>query len=155
MLVYRSTVQSTSMRLQAGYLNRSGDDALLPPVTRDESSLLTPYNTAYLILRAWQAQDWTSLYDLTAKEGETAEKTRVGEQSAFDAFSAARLLAEFELSPGAVSFDGQTAVLTAKLTVQDQGADQTVQGYPVLLRREAGIWKMDYTRLLSMMNGNL
>ena len=92
---------------------------------------------------------------MTAKEGETAENTRVGEQSAFDAFSTARTLAEFDLSPGSVSFDGQNAVLTAKLTVQDQGADQTVQGYPLLLRREGGIWKMDYARLLNMMNGNL
>ncbi len=154
-LVYRSTVQSTSMRLQAGYLDRSNDDTLLPPVTRDESFLLTPYNTARLILQAWQAQDWTSLYDLTAKEVETAENTRVGEQSAFDAFSAARTLAEFDLSPGNVSFDGQTAVLTVNLSVRDQGMDQSVQGYPLLLCREAGIWKMDYTRLLNMMNGNL
>ncbi len=154
-LVYRSMVQSNSMRLQAGYLDRSNDDTLLPPVTRDEGCLLTPYNTARLILQAWQAQDWASLYDLTAKEGETGENTRVGEQSAFDAFSTARTLAEFDLSPGSVSFDGQTAVLTAKLTVRDQGMDQTVQGYPLLLCREAGIWKMDYARLLNMMNGNL
>ena len=154
-LVYRSTVQGASMRLQAGYLDRSNDETLLPPVTRDESRLLTPYNTARLILQAWQAQDWTSLYDLTAKEGENAEKTRVGEQSAFDAFSAARPLAEFDLSPGNVSFDGQTAVLTAVLTVRDQGMDQTVRGYPLLLCREAGVWKMDYNRLLNMMNGNL
>ena len=154
-LVYRGTVQDNSMRLQAGYLNRSNDDTLLPPVTRDEKYLLTPYNTARLILQAWQAQDCTSLYDLTAKEGENAENTRPGEQGAFDAFSAARTLAEFDLSPGSVSFDGQTAVLTAELTVQDQGMEQTVQGYPLLLCREAGVWKMDYTRLLNMMNGNL
>ena len=151
-LVYRSAVQTTSMRLQAGFLDRSNDDTLLPPVTRDESCLLTPYNTACLLLQAWQAQDWEALYDLTAREGESV---RAGEQSALDAFAAARMLAEFSLSPGTVSFDGQNAVLTAALTVQDQGTDQTVQNYPLRLLREEGIWKMDYTRLLAMMNGNV
>lgn len=150
-LVFRSAVQTTSMRLQAGFLDRSGDDALLPPVTRDESLILTPYNTASLLLQAWQAQDWASLYDLTAKEGDSL---RAGEQSALDAFASARMLTGFSLSPGTVSFDGQTAVLTAELTVQDHGAEQTVKGYPLLLRREEGIWKMDYARLLNMMNGN-
>ncbi len=151
-LVYRSAAQAASMRLQAGFLTRTNDDALLPPVTRDESCLLTPYNTASLILQAWQARDWPALYDLTAREGDTAENPRAGEQNAFDAFSAARTLTDFTLSPGNVSFDGQTAVITVSLTVQDQGADQAVQGYPLLLLREAGIWKMDYTRLLNMMN---
>ena len=150
-LVYRSAVQATSMRLQAGFLDRSNDDTLLPPIARDESCLLTPYNTACLLLQAWQARDWETLYDLTAKEGESA---RAGEQSALDAFSAARMLTAYSLSPGTVSFDGQTAVLTASLTVQDRDADQTVTGYPILLLREEGVWKMDYARLLRMMNGN-
>ena len=149
-LVYRSAVQTSSMRLQAGFLDRSGDDRLLPPITRDESCLLTPYNTAFLILQAWQAQDWQSLYDLTAREGESP---RAAEQNAFDAFAAAMPLTAFSLSPGTVSFDGQTAVLTASLTVLDQGVDQTAEGYPLLLLREEGVWKMDYERLLTMMNG--
>lgn len=149
-LVDHSTAQSASVRLQAGFLNRTNDDALLPPVTRDESCLLTPCNTAALILQAWKAQDWPSLYDLTAREGETAEAARAGEQIAFDAFSAARMLTDFSLSPGTVSFDGQRAVLTVSL----ETVDQTVRGYPLILLREEGIWKMDYTRLIKMMNGN-
>lgn len=152
-LVYSSAAQNTSMRLQKGFLNRTNDDSLLPPVTRDESCLLTPYNTASLIMQAWQAKDWPTLYDLIAK-GENAANARAGEQNAFDAFAAARTLTDFALSPGSVSFDGQKAVLTASLEVQDQGAEETVQGYPLLLLREEGIWKMDYTRLMNMMNGN-
>ena len=150
-LVFRSAAQTTSMRLQAGFLDRSSDDTLLPPVTRDESCLLTPYNTACLLLKAWQAQDWLSLYDLTARDGESA---RAAEQTALDAFAAGRMLTDFSLSPGTVSFDGQTAVLTAVLKVQDGGADLALEGYPLLLLREDGVWKMDYVRLLRMMNGN-
>ncbi len=150
-LVYRSVVQTTSMRLQAGFLDRSGDDTPLDPVTRDESCLLTAHNTASLILQSWQVQDWQSLYDLTAREG---EKNRPGEQAAFGDFASARALTDFSLSPGAVSFDGQSAVMTASLTMRDSGADQIFSGYPLLLKREAGLWKMDYARLLAMMNGN-
>ena len=149
-LVYRSAVQTSSMRLQAGFLDRSNDDTLLPPITRDENRLLTPYNTACLILQSWQTQDWQFLYDMTAREGESA---RENEQNAFDAFAAARPLAAFSLSPGTVSYDGQTAVLTASLTVLTKGAEQNVAGYPLLLLREDGVWKMDYERLLTMMNG--
>ena len=149
-LVYRGAVQTSSMRLQAGFLNRTNDDTLLPPVTRDESLLLTPFNTAGLILQAWKNQDWISLYDLTAKAEGSA---RAGEQSALDAFAAARTLTDFSLSPGTVSFDGQAAVLTASLTVQNQGTDEVILGYPLLLLREEGIWKVDYNRLLNMMNG--
>lgn len=148
-LVYRSAVQTASMRLQKGFLNRTNDDALLPPVTRDESCLLTPYNAADLILQAWQAQDWATLYDLTARDTGSAGKTRAGEQNAFAAFSAARTLTGYTLSPGNVSFDGQRAVLTVSL----ETGDQTAQGYPLMLLREEGIWKMDYTRLINMMNG--
>ncbi len=148
-LVYRSAVQTASMRLQKGFLNRTNDDALLPPVTRDESCLLTPYNTASLILQAWQDQDWPTLYDLTAREGESGT-VRAGEQNAFAAFAAARSLTGYTLSPGNVSFDGQRAVLAVSL----ETGDQTTQGYPLLLLREEGVWKMDYARLLNMMKGN-
>ncbi|MBR3740199.1 MAG: GerMN domain-containing protein [Clostridia bacterium] len=149
-LVYRSAVQTNSMRLQAGFLDRTNDDTLLPPVTRDENCLLTPFNTASLILQAWKDQDWINLYDMTAKAEENA---RAGEQSALEAFAAARTLTDFSLSPGTVSFDGRSAVLTACLTVQDRGSDEAIQGYPLLLLREGGIWKVDYNRLLNMMNG--
>lgn len=149
-LVYPSDAQAASMRLQAGYLTRSGDTAPLPPVTRDESRLLTPHNAARLILASWQAQDWAVLYDLTVREGENA---RPGERNAIDAFAAAPALADFELSPGTVSLDGQAAALTVSLTLLDRGTEETRTGWPLLLNREEGVWKMEYARLLAMMNG--
>lgn len=148
-LVYRSSGASTSMRLQAGFLNRSGDQTLLAPLTRNEKCLLTAYNTASLLLASWLHQDWESLYDLTAREGTAA---RPGEQSAYDAFAAGKVLSAFSLSPGAASYDGQSAVFAVDLTFLGQGGDVALAGYPLLLTRERGLWKMDYGRLTAMMN---
>lgn len=148
-LVYRGAGQSTTMRLQAGFLTRTQDDTILPVLCRSEEKLLTPHNTAVLIMRAWMAQDWATLYDLTAREG---ARRRPGEQSAFDAFAAGMALTDYSLSCGSVSYDGQTAVITADLTLRGTGRDQTVSGYPLVLTREGGLWKADYERLIGMMS---
>ena len=148
-LVYRGADQTTTMRLQAGFLTRTQDDAILPVLRRSEERLLTPHNTAVLLLRAWMAQDWESLYDLTAREGVQA---RPGEQTAFDAFAAGGVLTDYALSCGSVSYDGQTAVITAELTLRGTGQDQLISGYPLLLTREGGLWKADYGRLIAMMS---
>ena len=145
-LVYRSTGAATTMRLTQGYLTRSGDDTLLPALTRNESRLLTAYNTAALLMESWLHQDWASLYDLAAGA------SRPGENGAFDAFASSRALADFSLSPGTASYDGQTAVFAVNLTLIGEGANEQITGYPLLLTRESGIWKMDYGRLTAMMN---
>ena len=147
-LVYQGAAQTTSMRLQKGFLTRTADETLLPPLTRREDCLLTPYRTGALILNAWKTQDWAALYDLTAREGGAA---RPSEQDAVDAFAAAGVLIDYSLSPGNVSYDGQTAALTCELTLQGMGSNPSVSGYPMLLTREAGLWKMDYARLCAMM----
>ena len=148
-LVYQGGGQSTSMRLQEGFLTRNGSAALLPPVTRREDCLLTPHNTGALLLEAWMHQNWEELYDLTAREGASA---RPGEQSALDAFSAAGALAGFTLSPGNVAYDGKTAVLTADLRLRGAGEDVVVAGYPLVLVRDGGLWKMDYEKLLALLS---
>ena len=142
-LVTRDSGQQISMRLQAGFLNRGADTALLPRLVRNESVLLTPHNTAECILNAWVRQDWDtlSLFSVHAP----------GEQSMFEAFEAAEVLVRFDLSAGSVSYDGQSAVVTAALTLRGDTQDTEISGYPLRLIREEGLWKMDYPALLSMM----
>ena len=142
-LVQRDLGHASSMRLQAGFLNRSGDTSMLPPLVRNESVLLTPHNTAECVLNAWLRQDWDalSLFCVHAP----------GEQSVFEAFEAAKVLVGFELSPGSVAYDGQRAVVTAKLILRGDNQDVEISGYPLRLIREEGLWKTDYEALLSMM----
>ena len=140
--------QSAPMRLLAGFLDRSADASVLPPLTRSEDRLLTCHNTADWMLTAWLNRDFAGLYDLTAKGGASA---RPGEPTAMNAFSDAVILTGFTLSPGSVSLDGQTAVLCADLTLLTAGQEQTVPGYPLRLIREGSLWKMDYDALLKML----
>jgi len=148
-LVYRGAGQSTSMRLQNGFFTRSQDSALVPPLTRNESRLLTPHNTASLLLQAWQTQDWESLYDFTAREGVLA---RPGEQAALDGYASSAQLVDYSVSSGSVSPDGQSAVLTAEMTLSLRESSWSVQGYPLHLMREEGLWKMDQADVERLMN---
>ena len=144
-LVYRSNAQSNSMRLQAGFYDRSLDESLLPPLTRNEDALLTPHNTLTAVLKAWMSQDWLSLYNWVARDA------RPGEEAAFDAFTSGRTLTGFEVSAGNVSMDGQCAVLTVQLSLRSQGEDVVITGYPVILTRDSGLWRIRYDQLNAMM----
>ncbi len=146
-LVYRGASQGTSMRLPAGFLDQSGNETLLDPLTRNEETLLTPHNTARVILEAWMNQDWAALYDFTAR-GED----RPREQAAYDAYADGGTLVGFSLSPGTVALDGQTAVVGAGLTLLGEAGDSPVPGYPLRLIREDGLWKMKYEDLIRMMD---
>lgn len=143
-MVARDSGQTASMRLQAGFLDRSGEGTLLPAAARNEQALLTPHNTAACLLQAWREQNWAALSPLVAETP--------GAQSSLNAFSAAGALVDFELSPGNVAFDGQTAVLSARLTLLGEGRNPVVESYPLRLVREDGLWKMRYDALLQMMN---
>ena len=149
-LVYQENNQSTSLRLQAGFFDRTRNDTLLPPLTRNEESIFTPHNAASAILNAWMIQDWPSLYALTAKAD--ILDPRPDEQSAYQAFSSARALTGFLLSPGNVAASGRRAVLSANLAMRADGRDLSLDSYPMHLCREEGLWKIPYSRLITMMN---
>ena len=148
-MVYRGQDQTAPMRLQAGFLDRSGDETILPPLTRNEERLLTCHNAADLLLSAWVNRDFAGLYDLTARG--SGASARPVETSALDAFSDAVILTGYELSPGSVSLDGQIAVLCADLRLLTAGVEQTVPGYPLRLIREGSLWKMNYETLVKML----
>ncbi len=143
-LVHRSSAQAHSMRLQAGFYDRGLDESILPPLTRNEAALLTPHNTASAILRSWMNQDWPALYGWLARD------SRPGEQTALGEFAAGRALTGYEVSAGAVSLDGQRAVVCADLSLRASGEDAERAGYPIHLMREGGLWRIEYSRLTDM-----
>lgn len=146
-LVYRGVDQGKSLRLTAGFLDQSGDETLLPPLTRQEERLLTPHNTAALILNAWQRQDWATLYDLTARDA-----ARPREQAAYDAFADGGTLVDYTVSPGNVALDGQSAVVSVELTLLKEAGNREIGGYPLRMCREDGLWKIGYEELTGLMN---
>lgn len=144
-LVYPEKVQKSSMRLTNGYFTLEQDDTLAPPLTRNEETLLTAHNAAQILLDAWMTQNWARLY------GMTCGASRPNETAALNQFSLSRVLSGFTLSHGSVSPDGQTAVLTADLSLQSPGEDTYLQHYPLILTREGGLWKMSFEKLEALM----
>lgn len=145
-LVYRENAMTTSMRLPQGYFDGTDNEALVSFLTRNEETILTPHNAAHVLLNAWLTQDWDTLYAITTKEN------RPGAQEAIQAYSSGRVLTGFTLSPGNVSADGKTAILTAELTFIGQKAEDSPIRYPIRLTRDGGIWRMEYERLVALMN---
>ncbi len=150
-LLWRQTQAATTLRLPAGYLSATDDETPLDPFSRDESVILTAHNTASAILKCWMSQDWQALYRFLSTVDEKGV-ARPGDQTAYADFAAGALLTSFTLSPGETSADGASCVLLAELSLRTRGGDDRALGaYPIYLRRENGLWTMDYARLTGMM----
>lgn len=135
-------------RLDGNYL-LSGLNGPLDPVTRDESLLLTPHNTAQSLLAAWQARDFETLYAFTAMHDE------IEQRPAYTAFATsldgAPTLTAYALTPGAVSLNGQSAILTLSLTQSGLSGTRERASVPLKLVRENGVWKVSYQTLIALM----
>ena len=142
-ILVRKADQS-SLRLDNAYfLNDSS--GVSDPALRDEALLLTPQNTAMRILLAWQTRDYQSLYNYLLLTD------RPSYADTLQALDPAVSLSAFTVSGGAVSGDGQRAIVTLDTTVLDGSEPLEQLAYPLPLIRENGIWKISYAALLALM----
>lgn len=119
-------------------------DQLVGPLTRDEALLFSHFNAAAAILDCWQTKNFSRLYRFVAQS--PTEAAFLDEMASYG-----RMLTKSALSPGTVSDDGQSAVLTVTLTCADARGEVTVESYPLHLVRENGLWKIHYQALKRMM----
>ncbi len=147
-LVKREGAAVTSLRLPASFYRDTTDETPCGPIFRDESVLMTPHNSAAMILNAWMTRDDGRLYGLLSAG--TADAPRPAPEEAYAAFDASPLLTSFTLTPGVLSADGQTAVLCARMTLRPGQEDVTVESAPVRLRLENGLWKIDFDQLTGL-----
>jgi len=143
-LVHRQNEVQTSLRLDNAYF-LTGEAGLSDPVARNENLLLSPRNTAEILLTAWQQHDFERLYRYLAEADKPSYAT------ATETLSKAPSLTDYTVSAGTVSDNGQTAALTVDLQTLNQNVSADTQNYPLLFIRENGIWKMTYARLTAMM----
>ncbi len=118
--------------------------SILTPVSREEYTILTHYNTAYAILNSWRSKDFIRLYRFI-----TAGPTEAAFQQEIVAYD--RSLTSFSLTPGIVSSDGKTAVISALLEYTDVNGVMLIENYPVHLVCVDGLWKMRYETLIRLM----
>lgn len=150
-LVKRETSAVTSLRLPASFYRDTEDETPLGLISRDESVILTPHNTAQCILDAWMRRSNDTLYAYIAAHSSDASP-RPGTQEAYAAFDQAPLLSHFSLSSGVVSADGRTAVLCADMVLRIQEKDVHVEGYPLRLVLENDLWKIQFDQLTGLFN---
>lgn len=142
-LVHRPNDVQASLRLENAYF-LSGAEGLSDPVTRDESLLLTPGNTATIILTAWQQKDTQRLYLYVSEEGKPSYAAMA------EAIANGAVPTSFTVSGGNVSEDGSAAALTLKLRMLNAGESVAFGALPLHLIRENGVWKITYARLMAM-----
>ena len=139
-------------RIPLAWFDRTQTDmhTLLGACGRDESLLLTPGRALELMLRAWQARDWETLYAMTAAgDGERALTL-----TAFEALMRERdvSLLSWEVSQGSVSPDGQRATLVLDAQVRAaRGGDAQIERESVPLVRVQDNWTMTLGTLTSLM----
>ena len=123
---------------------------VLAACPRDEQAMLTPQCTLEMIMDAWQAQDWAAMYPLMADTQEDPLPTL----SVFEAEIAARdvSLLEYSLTPGTVSFDGQSATIVLDAVVRSrEGGDAQIVRESIPLVRVQDNWAMRTATLQSLM----
>lgn len=123
---------------------------VLGACARDEEALLTPGRAMQLILGAWQARDWETLYAMTAAD----EGGQAMTLTAFESLMRERdiSLLSWQATEGTVSPDGQraTVVLDAQLRAAN-GGDADIQRESVPLVRVQDNWTMTMDTLTSLM----
>ncbi len=122
-------------------------DALLTPVSRDEHSILTHFNTAVAILNCWRGKDYSRLSRYICESPtEAAFQQEIVNHN--------RSLTNYSLTPGIISSDGTSAVLSAMLEYTDVNGVVLVENYPIHLICDEGLWKMRYATLLKLMEAS-
>lgn len=144
-LIHRTQMQGNSLRLAEDYLYQNGSNLPLDMAVRREESLYTPHNAAHHILSLWMARDFSSLKNCISLQGRPAE------QQMTDVLADCPVLTGFVLAPGQTSQDGQTAIVTAEITLYQNENTWIRKGYPLRLHRENGVWKIRFDTLTSMM----
>lgn len=144
-LIHRVKMQGNSLRLEEDYLYLNGSALPLDPFVRREESLYTPHNAAEYMLSLWMARDFGTL------KGCVAAADKPGDQQLQEELENSPVLTGFVLSAGQPSFDGQRAIVTADITFCQNEKTWTRKGYPFLLQREKGVWKIHYDTLCNLM----
>ena len=118
-------------------------------MTRDEALLLTPLNTARVMLSLWQSRDWQRLYRYIARRDPATGTERISYRDFVTAMENLPMLTDFSVEGGGVN--DSRATLTLSATVLEGGRELKQEGRVVRLCREDGLWRATVTMLTGWM----
>ena len=134
--------ESSAIRLDRSYY-LTGEQGPADPLSRDETLLLSPYNTAALLMEAWQSRDFDAFYDFTL-----ADELPVPEQFRTE-LDGAPGLADYTLTAGMVN--GRKASLNVDGTLLKDGVTSALEAWPLTLEKQDGVWKIPLETLRRLM----
>lgn len=137
-----------SLRLQESYfMAEPQSTALVGPITRDASLLLTPDSTMELLCSLWRSRDWQRLYQYIALRDPATGVERVSYRDFVTAMENLPMLSAYAISGGSVTLDGALATYTLAATTLNGGRETVHQGCILRLCREDGIWRVTLNQL--------
>ena len=134
--------ESAAIRLDRSYY-LTGEQGPADPLSRDETLLLSPYNTASLLMEAWRSRDFDAFYDFTL-----ADELPVPEQFRTE-LDGAPGLADYTLTAGMVN--GRKASLNVDGTLLKDGVTSALEAWPLTLEKQDGVWKIPLETLRRLM----
>lgn len=148
LLVQRDENDRVGRRVERAEIYKDGAESLvLSPISRAEELILSPHNTADIILSCWWKRDFDRLYRFVSGSPTEAEFQQT-------MLEVGRALTSFTLSPGVVSDDGQSAVILAGLEYTNASGFAVIRDFPMQMRRVNNLWKIEYAALLRLMEAD-
>ena len=126
---------------------------LLEAVRRDESAVLTARNAVGAALDCLQGKDWERLIQLIAPGDSEGERPSQEEAQA-RLQGLGYTLTGFEVGDAMVAGDGGSATVCVDVQLAyGDGDAREVNAFPLLLRRDAGAWKVTWSSLMGLLEG--
>lgn len=147
-LVRGETYVADSMRLSMRYYLENSN-TLPPPLKRQEQYILGPQAAAGIFMEAWQSMSWQQ--GLRLVRGGT-EGSIPSEQELRQMVDKAPRLVEYQVTPGVVALDGQSAVvcLSYRLLNQD-GGERLIEMRPLRIAINRGVYSLSYDDMLRLL----
>ena len=150
-LVRQEKLVGNSMRLSNRYYLLE-DDALPPPLSRQEGYILTPQASAQIFLSGWQSGDFTAGLRLVKGSEGRAPAPIPSDYDLKLSLEQAPKLADFLVTPGSISLDGQTALVTISLKLlSGDGTEKLVEHRPLRLLLREGVYAIPYEGFARLM----
>lgn len=151
-LVQQTGSVSSGMRLPLSYYQQ-GKQGTATPLMRDEAWLMSPKNTADILLSLWAQKDWERLYQYFTLHDPATGAARPSQADAYTELDQGKTLAAFDVGDGQVSLTGQRATVACSLSLQlNTGQELSVFPSTIRLYRENGIWKTSYSQWIALMS---
>lgn len=143
-LVRQESYVTSSMRLSNRYYLLD-DDSLPPPLHRQETYILTPQASADIFLDGWQKGDLVSGLKMVRGSDGRSLAAIPSEYELRQMMEQAPRLADFSVTAGSTSLDGQSAVVSLSLSLlKDDGGERLIDNRPLRLILREGIYTIPY-----------